>query len=445
MPIPFVIAYIAIREALRALFFPLRTLLFLAEWRRWKTRARNVLTARHTDSSGEARARFAALGARTARSHVFISAGEASGEAHATKVMRSVAATGTELRWSCFGGTSMQEHGGVLLYPLSQHAIMGVSGVLRALPFIIRALATYLRTLRDDPPDLVVLVDYPGLHLIMGQLARKRGIPVLHYIAPQYWAWAPWRMRRYRGCMDATLTILPFEASFYADAGVTAEYVGHPLLDQLELPSADHTTERADAWLCLLAGSRRSEIANNIPHLVEMARRLRPDFPNLRFVAPHTVERRAAMIRSLLRDHGAEDLIEVHVGPLTPWLRGSRAVLAKSGTGSLESCLHGAPTVVVYQTKGWFAGWAYERLITTPWIALPNLIAGRDVVPEHVFQTEAGWQRAEESLRELLAEGPARQECLDGLREVRAQLGEAGASDRVASWITEFYRGKQRA
>ena len=213
----------------------------------------------------------------------------------------------------------MITEGGTLLFPLSEHAIMGVSGVLRALPFIIRGLARYLRMLRDDPPDLVVLVDYPGLHLIMGRLARKRGIPVLHYIAPQYWAWAPWRMNRYRHCVDATLTILPFESAFYERAGLPAKYVGHPLLDELETepsePSEPPDSVPAAPMLCMLLGSRRSEITTNAGPFVAMARRLRADFPDLRFVAPHTSDRRAALIRDLLGAEGAQDLIEVVVGP----------------------------------------------------------------------------------------------------------------------------------
>lgn len=439
LPIPVTIALVALREAARALVFPLRVLLHFTRWKQSNERARRIITSHSASDNHEARARFAAKRPAKLASHVFLSCGEASGEAHAVSVMQSVEATGLELRWSCFGGSSMEEHGGALLYPLSQHAIMGVSGVLRALPFIIRALARYLRLLRDDPPDLVILVDYPGLHLIMGRLARRRGIPVLHYIAPQYWAWASWRMQRYRHCMDATLTILPFEAAFFEESGVSAEYVGHPLLDQMAHadPGAVETGDRP--MLCMMPGSRRSEITTNVPAFVRMARKLRADFPDLRIVAPHTREPRAALIASLLEAEGASELIEVQVGSLTPWLRGARAVLAKSGTGSLEACLHDAPTVVVYQMKGWFTEWAYPRFITVPWIALPNLIAGRTVVPEHVFRDPAGWDRAEQSLRELLTDGPARQRCLADYAEVREKLGEPGASDRVASWVAAFY------
>ena len=115
------------------------------------------------------------------------------------------------MRSSAFGGSALAAAGANVRFGLSEHAVMGVVGVLKQLPLILRAYADFVRLLRDDPPDLVVLVDYPGLHLVMAKACRRRSVPVLHYIAPQYWAWGPWRMRRYRRAVDATLTILPFE------------------------------------------------------------------------------------------------------------------------------------------------------------------------------------------------------------------------------------------
>ena len=107
----------------------------------------------------------------------------------------------------------MVTQGGELLWPLSENPIMGVAGVLSALPWLLRAERRFERLLREDPPDLCILIDYPGLHMIMARACRRAGVPVIHYIAPQYWAWAPWRVHRYRRCIDATLTILPFESN----------------------------------------------------------------------------------------------------------------------------------------------------------------------------------------------------------------------------------------
>lgn len=442
------VALVLLREMARALAFPLRIVLYLPRQRYWEARARAALATPPRPPSDETLRRFLRRRRplRGARPHVLLSAGEASGELHATRVMDEVARSGLDVRWSCFGGPSMQSRGGALLAPLSEHAIMGVSGVLRALPLLLRTVATFVRVLRDDPPDLVVLVDYPGLHLVLGKLARSRGVPVLHYIAPQYWAWAPWRMRRYLGCVDATLAILPFEAAFFEREGLLCEYVGHPLLDHFAAhPPARAELEavRARPTVCLLPGSRRSEIETNLPAFAAIVRRLHRDHPELRFVVPHTDERRAPLIRAILRREGADE-IEFHPGPLAKWLQGARVVVAKSGTGSLEACLHGAPTIVVYQLKGWLAEQAFARYLTVPWIASANLIAGRQVVPEIVFRGAGGWKRVEDELRALLADGPARAALLEGVAEVRARMGQPGASARAARWIVAFCTPEQR-
>jgi len=431
-----------VREAIRALAFPIHMLCYVPQHRRWRELARQTLhsaAASHTDALDE----FTALGGIThdGPPHLLISAGEASGEIHAVNVMRELAGMGP--RWSCFGGPAMQRAGGTLVFGLSEHGIMGLAGVLRALPLLIRATARFIRLLRDDPPDLVVLVDYPGLHLVFGRLARRHGVPVLHYVAPQYWGWAPWRMKRYRGCVDGSLTILPFEGAFFARVRLPTAYVGHPVLDHIAAEPSDPVAVaavRERATVCLLPGSRRSELVTNLQPYVEIARRLRRDHPELRFVLPHTDPRRAPMIREMLDALGA-DFIEFHPGSLAVWLEGSRVVLAKSGTGSLEACLYGTPTVVVYKIKSAISTALSRIFISVPWIAAANLVAGREVVPEFLFHDDAGWQRAEAALRSLLRDGPEREQCLADLVEVGERLGEPGASARVASRIRAFLYG----
>lgn len=446
MPVPVCLTLVAARELMRALALPLHALLYLPRSDAWKRRSVELLGRRVSTGGHDALARFLERCPRPNSSgstpHVFLSAGEASGEAHAVGLMRAVARGGLRPRWSCYGGPGMEQEGGELLFPLSEQAIMGLSGVLRAFPFIVRALAHFLRLLRTDPPDLVVLVDYPGLHVIMGQLARRHGVPVLHYIAPQYWGWAPWRLKRYRRCVDANLTILPFEVPFYESAGVPSEYVGHPLLDHLEAhPPEPGAVEavRARPTVCLLPGSRRSELEANVAAYVALARRLQRDHPDLRFVLPQVDDRRAELIRTLLAAENA-DLIEFHIGPLAAWLRGSRVVLAKSGTGSLEACLQGTPTVVIYKVKGWLAIWFARTYVTVPHIAAANLIAGKQIVPEVVFDDDDGWLRAEHELRQLMVDGEQRQTCLDELQKMRDRMGDPGASDRAAHWVLEFFR-----
>ena len=369
--------------------------------------------------------------------HLFVSAGEASGELHAAKLVRALPAT---VRTTAFGGHQLAEAGADVRFQLSEHAVMGVIGALQQLPLILRAFATYLRLLRDDPPDLAVLVDFPGLHVVMAKAAKRRGIPVLHYVAPQYWAWGPWRMRRYRRSVDATLTILPFETAFFRRFAVPASYIGHPLLDEMAAHPLDTiavAAVRATRTLVLMPGSRRAEIEANLPGMLTVARTLRARDPALRVVLPHKNPRRTPLLREQLAAHAAT-FVEHHEGPLGTWLAGAHLVLAKSGTGSLEACLHGAPTIVVYRLRGLLSTLGYHNILSVPWIAGANLIAGRTVVPEHCFAGDAGWQRVQADAERLWFDAAARTQALADLAEVRAHLGAPGATARVAHIVDRF-------
>ena len=432
-----------LRELLRALLTPLRLLLYLPRRHAWRRAAQSALAEAAASPEHNADALVATLRQRARQSgraqgrppHVFVSAGEASGEAHAAQLVQALG--DTSIRWTAFGGELLASAGAQLRFALSEHAVMGFLGVLQKLPLILRAYASFLRLLRDDPPDLVVLIDYPGLHLVMAKACRRRGVPVLHYVAPQYWAWGPWRMRRYRRSVDATLTILPFETAFFRRFGIAAHYIGHPLLDELQRQPADPAAVanvRARPTLCLLPGSRRADIAANLPGMLRVAERMRQEIPNLRVVLPHRDPRRTEPILALLREHNA-DFVEHHPGALAPWLAGSRLVLAKSGTGSLEACLHGTPVVVVYQLRGLLSSIGYHSILSVPFIAAANLIANARVVPEFCFHRERGWDDVLAAALLLFRDGPARAQCLADLQGVQQRLGAPQAANRAAGLI----------
>jgi lipid-A-disaccharide synthase len=453
MPVALEVLLTLLRELLRTLGTPLRLLCYLPFRYHWRRVARDVLTAAAADPAadgGDLDEFFAKAKARTGDrpAHLFVSAGETSGELHAARLLRALApelhaADGTaRLRCTAFGGHHLAEAGATLRFSLSEHAVMGVRSVLRQLPLILRAFASYLRLLRSDPPDLVVLVDYPGLHVVMAKAARRRRIPVLHYVAPQYWAWGPWRMRRYRRSVDATLTILPFEPAFFRRFRVPARYIGHPLLDELSHDPPDAATVaavRARPTLVLLPGSRRGEIAANLPGMLRTASALRAEHGDLRVVLPHRDPRRTPLLREALATAGA-GFVEHHEGPLAAWLAGARLVFAKSGTGSLEACLHGQPTIVVYQLRGFLAALGYHNILSVPWIAAANLVAGRRVVPEFCFARDRGWDDVLAAARRLWADDGERGQLRAGLHEVQTRLGRAGATERTAAIVRTFLR-----
>ena len=430
-----------LRELVRAFSSPFRLLAYLPFRRQWRRRAAKALeaAAKQAGSDDEALAQFYAKRRpqRGEQPHLFISAGEASGELHAARL---VTALPDDLRVTAFGGSQLTAAGADVRFGLSEHAVMGLVGVLKQLPLILRAFASYLRMLRNDPPDLIVLVDYPGLHLVMAKAANRKKIPVLHYIAPQYWAWGPWRMRRYRRAVDATLTILPFETEFFRRQNVPAAYIGHPLLDEIaESPPIDKAVAevRSRKTLVVMPGSRRAEIQANLEGMLRVASKLRERDPDLRIVLPHKNPRRTEMIRALLKELGAND-VEHHEGPLSHWLRGAHMVLAKSGTGSLEACLHGNPTIVVYKLRGLLATIGYHNILSVPWIAGANLIANRAVAPEHCFAGDAGWQSVARDAERLWFDEAAREACKRDLQDVQTRLGAPGATARVSKIVRRF-------
>ncbi len=431
-----------LRELVRTFLVPLRLLAYLPFRHHWRRVAKDVLAemaqADAAAATSDLREFFAKRRpGRGARPHLFVSAGEASGEQHAARLVQALPAT---VRTTAFGGHVLADVGALVRVQLSEHAVMGVRGVCKQLPLLLRAFADFLRLLRDDPPDLIVLVDYPGLHLVMAKAAKRRGIPVLHYVAPQYWAWGPWRMRRYRRAVDATLTILPFETAFFRRFRVPASYIGHPLLDDLAMSPPDANAVaavRATRTLVLLPGSRSAEITNNLPGMLTIAKALRARDPQLRVIAPHKNPRRTALIRELLAQHDAA-FVEHHEGPLATWLAGAHLILAKSGTGSLEACLHGVPTIVVYQLHGMLSTLGYHNILSVPWIAAANLIAGQRVVPEHCFAGERGWQRVQQEAERLWSDEGAREAAIAGLTVVRRRLGQPGATARVAHIVRTF-------
>jgi len=437
---------ILLREMMRAIAFPLRMLAHLAVRTRWRTRMRVALEEPPSRETHDHLAVFLAKHSprKKEHPHLFVSAGEASGETHAAKLMEAVRAAGLVPRWSCFGGEEMTSQGGELLWPLSENPIMGVAGALSALPWLLRAERRFEQLLREDPPDLCVLIDYPGLHMVMARACRRAGVPVIHYIAPQYWAWAPWRVHRYRRCIDATLTILPFESNWFNGVGIPADYVGHPMLDQF----ADHRLDeakleqvRSRPTLCLMPGSRRKEIQRTLPGMVRVARKLQAAHPELRTVVAHRDEKCSDLIRAVLTREDA-NFVEFEPGSISEWLAGSRLVLVKSGTGSLEVSLHGTPSVVIYKTGG--ALWQIVRTgwLDAPWFALTNLVMGRKVVPEFCFCTDRSWSKVASAAEQLWRDGLERESCLEGLRELPAKLGEPGASSRAARWITAYFTGE---
>ena len=330
------------------------------------------------------------------------------------------------------GGPAMAQAGAQLHHGIDELAALGLVEVVTKLPAHLSLLRGLRRDFAARAYDLVVLVDYPGFHLRVAEAARAAGTPVLYYIAPQLWAWHPGRARRFARAVDRMAVILPFEEKFFDELGLKARFVGHPLADRDARVGREEARRRLgippDARvLGLFPGSRRQEVARHWPSFRAAAERLVRE-GRCDIVLTAVVGRRE------YPDPG--DIRLVHEAPELVY-PASDAVIAKSGTTTLEAAIAGTPMVVAYRLHPLtFA--LFQRLRRVKWISLVNLVAEREVVPE-LLQDDVNPDRLVSEVAALLDSGGAaacRQR--DALAEVRARLGGPGASDRVADLAAEL-------
>lgn len=369
--------------------------------------------------------------------HYFLIAGEASGDLHASQLMRELVATDPQARFTFLGGDLMAEiaeHGPLIHY--RDMAYMGFSEVLRNLGKIRRNMAAARQAVVESKPDALILIDYPSFNLKVAATAAKASVPVYYYISPKIWAWKQWRVKAIRRLVCRVLCILPFEPDFYSSHGyANATYVGNPSVEEIEraLAAAPSREEFAKAhglranrpFIALLPGSRRGEIRCNLPVMDAVAR----EFPGYTIVVAGAPSVDDSVYSGLTK-------FKVVRSATHELLAHAQAALVTSGTATLEAALAGVPQVVMYRSNG--SKLAYnlmKRLLKVRFVSLPNLIAGREIIPEmllHFCTPEAVAKR----LRQLTPDSsPARAAQIEGYREMRAILGPAGASARAASLI----------
>lgn len=376
-------------------------------------------------------------------SEVLVSAGDASGDAHAAELFAALRALRPELRGFGLGGARLAAAGLEILVPLADVAVGGFVEVLGAVPRVLGAWRTLERAARTRRPALAILVDAPDLHLPLARRLRRAGVPILYYVAPQVWAWRTGRIAKLARRVDRMAVIFPFEVDVFAGSGLAVDFVGHPLVDPLRAvrEKVDRNAQRArlgvpgDAPLALLLpGSRHNELRYGLPLFLAAAERLRARRPDAHFalaLAP-TIRRDAIDLRGL----------PVHVveNATHEAMVAADVALVKPGTASLELAVLGCPHVAAGRAHPLTAALA-RRLVRLPSWTLPNLIAGAAVVPEFL-QEQADPERIAEALAALLA-GPARDLQLRRLAEVSRRLGEGGAAPRAAAIAARMIDGQR--
>ena len=377
---------------------------------------------------------------RAAPLRVLIVAGEPSGDLHAADLARALRSLRADVELIGLGGPRMAEAGVELAEDLVSEPVMGLLPVLRRLPWFAGVYRRLLIDLDERRPDVVVGVDYPGLNARVARAARRRGIPFVQYVAPQVWGWAPWRARSWARDSARILTFFPFELPILRAAGADAAYVGHPLVAHLERRPADEPfrsgLRRADGPLvALLPGSRRKEVARNLPVMLRATRMVSAHTPAVRYVVALASERLREDVERLVREGAAGPTTIAPPERSDDAMAAADAALTVSGTATLHLVAHGTPPVVVYHATP--AGRLLSSvLVVSPFIALPNLVAGEELVPEFLAD-ENDDERIANALLGLMPGGPSREHVLARLAGVRGRLRADGVPERAAAHVLD--------
>ena len=377
---------------------------------------------------------------------IFISAGEPSGDLHAANLIRSLRGRIPDARFVGFGGSKMTEAGASLLFPLVNLAVMWFLNVLLNLATFVRLVFVADRYFRDERPDAVVLIDYPGLHWWIAGRAKARGIPVFYFVPPQLWAWAGWRVKKVRKFVDQVLCSLPFEPAWYHARGVNgAIYVGHPYFDELADRPLDEgflAEQRAQPGdlVAILPGSRTQELLRNLPDMLRAARALSQARPGVRFAVACLHERHRAMAERILAESGMAGAslpaISIHASRTPELIRLARVAWAVSGSVGLELMAEGLPSVVLYKVKR-FDLWVARWFIKSKYISLVNLLADAEVFPEYLTWKDASGELARWA-ETRLDDPSAYARTTSALAALRALVARPGASDRAADRIVDW-------
>lgn len=368
---------------------------------------------------------------------LLFSCGEPSGDTYGGDLVREVKKLGEAPEVFGLGGDRLAEEGASLIAHVRDLAVVGLWEVVSHLPRFRRIFRDILAEVDRRRPDAAVLVDYPDFNLRLARQLKARGVPVVYYVSPQVWAWRRRRVRTIRDTVTRMLVIFPFEESFYRETGVPVTFVGHPLVDLVQ-PAPDRraflTASGLDPdrpLLAILPGSRRQEVAHNLPPLLGAIRLLAERKPALQFALPLAPSLPSEAIREALAGLPVRCL----QGQAHSLLGACDAALVASGTATVEAALLGTPLAVVYRLSA-LTYRLGRPFVKVPHYAMVNLIAGRRVASE-IIQEEFTPKRVAEEALSLLEDDARRQQMKRDLEEVRRRLGGPGASARAARALLE--------
>lgn len=367
-----------------------------------------------------------------------IVAGEVSGDLHASRLIEELKVRDPNAQFRILGGDMMSRAAGVAPeIHIEKMNVMGISEVFRFLPTLLRNLQKAKSVIRAFRPDVLVLVDYPSFNLRLAGYAHKLGIRVDWFIAPKVWAWKEWRIPKLRKYLTNLYSILPFETGYFKRHSLSAQYVGNPTVKEIEhslahIPPKKHFLERqgiADdrPIIAILPGSRKAEIRNNLPMMIEAAKK----FTDCQYVIAAAPSMPEKFYRSVVQDTG----MQLAFGATHTLLKYSVAAIVTSGTATLETAVIGTPQVVCYRSNGSRITYdIMKRVLKVKYVSLPNLIAGNSIVPELLLHNCTA-AHIERELAPLLQASPQRDWQLSGYRSIKKKLGTTDAFKTAAGHI----------
>lgn len=369
-----------------------------------------------------------------------IVAGEASGDLHAANFVKAAHAINPELHFYGIAGARMQAAGVEAVHDAAELAVMGLIEPLLNYRKLSAVLTHMKQLLREEKPDLLVLIDYPGFNLRLAEAAKACGVKVLFYVSPQVWAWRQGRVKKIGERIDMMAVIFPFETEFYERFQIPVRYVGHPLVDEVRTTMSKEAAQQhfgldaSHRTVGLFPGSRRGEVKRLLPIMLKAAKQLKQSHPELQFILPVASSLKPEMIQPCL------DAVDVEVitvdGQSYDVAQTCDAIMTASGTATLEIAMLGIPMAITYKVA-WLTWVIVEHMIKIPHIGLANIVAGEEVAKEYV-QNAATPEALSTEIGHILDDADYAAQMKDKLAEVKRKLGEGGGSQNLARLALEM-------
>ena len=376
---------------------------------------------------------------------IMLSAGEASGDLHGANLAEALKAVDPQVELIGMGGEQMRKVGVRIVYDIKNLGVIGIGEIIKKIPFFYKLRTFLVNTMKEEKPDALVCIDYPGFNMKLIEKAKEAGIPVIYYILPTIWAWHKSRGNVIAEYTDLAVSLFPFEAEMYKKMGTNVVYGGHPLLDTVK-PSMSKDEaysffglQQGKKTVLFMPGSRVQEVQSLYGKMLAAGKLLQDKVEGLQFMVPKA----STIDRHMLEEAAREANLEVHIGEerVYDMMNIADAAICASGTATLETALMGVPTLLVYRVNA-LTYWLSKILVHLDSIGLPNIISGHRIMPE-LWQDEVTPENIEAAVLPWLVDAAAAEEARHLMAGVRCQMGEAGAVRRTAEIISEFVKEKQ--